>query len=692
MAKLQRFTSTMKAPVTEKDRRSQGFLELETNGNDFVFARNKKGSGKEIDDVMKSWSICMSDYTIKERQYLLELRNDILGADKEITACKPTKRGGQYLGGTRFERHWRAANLSGSPRAYPIGVTNQVQRSLEGPSKGSKRIGQPLDENGLLRYRLLKGGAMCVRKGLTKGPQELVQLLDDRSEFVNSARLGEDFNALCTAAQINIAAMACDEARERAQRGVDEGSVHTRAGTKRKRDEEEDELEEDSDEEDDYEHSDQDIDGETEADWKRRKLNDGSIKSLGKFGSNHADHGDSPAGPTACINLTRPHPDVDQEWFYVFDLGIAWQLEELCTIYFSGLHYHSGCETRYRTNDRAQRKDLRPYHRLTLIMYPSTGELEGTSATALAALPLDTRNRLLTVAVEMRNSSESHHPSNSSSCNSASYIADGLSLQEPRSYLNHTARDILSLAIWLVNQAPPEAALRIDRDKFLESFSMRIDDERIAAKQWQLGPGWFGKDVEIGRRYERLPADINLAELKRLRNSDHPTEIPYGNKRRIQHIERWNRHIERSSASIPLCVATAGRDPESGPSGSRTARKKTTNDSRRIPKQATKAKASDKIKKKKAPRHEGEEPYSASRTQLSPRLVQETCQRHPSRTVPAYVESLSLEALTSELQTLEELSDNGHTQVVSSLHGRIDGSGRANDLPALAALLSTLNE
>ncbi|KAL0565913.1 hypothetical protein V5O48_016103 [Marasmius crinis-equi] len=720
MAKLQRFASTMKAPVNKQERRSKGMLELEPSQNDFVFARNKAGSGKESDDILKTWSIWRPDYTQQELEYLQQLREDVLGPDEEIGASKPIKVHGKFSGGTAFERHARAVNLSGGPRAYPLGVTNQIQKNLEGPSKGSKREGRPLDDNSRLRYRLLKGGAFCVAKGLAKGPAGLDHLVDAQSELVNTARLGDASNALCTAAQLNIAAMRSDEAREQQlNEDSSEGpGVLTRAGAKRKRDAEECEVEEDSDDEQEMEESEgyerDEGDNQEGSDCKRRKMNDGSILSLGKFGSNHADHGDSPAGPTACLNLTRPHPDVEQEWFYIFDLGVGWKLEELTTIYFSGLHYHSGCETRYRTDDPALRQDHRPYHRLTLIMYPSMGELDGTSATALGALPVDTRNRLLTIGVEMRNTSESRHLPPSSSCGSATYIADGLSLMEPRSYLNHTARDLLSLGVWLINQAPPEASLRIDKNKFLESISMKIDNRRVAASPWPLGPGWSGDDVMEGKEYEPLPADVTQDTLQSLRNSDTLTDAPYGNRERLLHMTRWREHVKQMSGSIPLCVATATRDPESGPSGSRAARKKTTSDSRRMCDASTDRNTADKNKvKEKGARQtrndsEGDVHEQTTEDMEVGGSLTEIRQPSPLGVVPEsllscsksgittrYAQALSIALLRTELDNVRELQVTEEADIVSNpgSSSAIDvGATASDDLLLLASLRQVLSQ
>lgn len=46
---------------------------------------------------------------------------------------------------------------------------------------------------------------------------------------------------------------------------------------------------------------------------------------------------------------SKPHPDVEDEFFCILDAGIAWELGEFATYYFCGLHYHGGCQLLYKT-------------------------------------------------------------------------------------------------------------------------------------------------------------------------------------------------------------------------------------------------------------------------------------------------------------------------------------------------------
>lgn len=119
--------------------------------------------------------------------------------------------------------------------------------------------------------------------------------------------------------------------------------------------------------------------------------------SLGKFAGSHIDCGDHPVPPTALIVLSEDDPDIQDDYFYIMDCGIAWSSEEFSTLYFSGLHFHGGCQPRYRNPDPAH-----IFYRLMLVAYPPTQMLNGQDAVALAALP-GSGDPVFKVGIEMRN-------------------------------------------------------------------------------------------------------------------------------------------------------------------------------------------------------------------------------------------------------------------------------------------------
>jgi hypothetical protein len=128
-------------------------------------------------------------------------------------------------------------------------------------------------------------------------------------------------------------------------------------------------------------------------------ISDNNIKDLGPFGVPHNDTGDNEAGLTHMQNMTRPHPNVETEWFTIIDLGCCWRLDELCSIFFSGVHYHSGSNAVAKEGF----DEMKPYTRITLIMYPSGHELDGDSRIAFAGIDVDSRSGLFRISPKIRN-------------------------------------------------------------------------------------------------------------------------------------------------------------------------------------------------------------------------------------------------------------------------------------------------
>jgi hypothetical protein len=100
--------------------------------------------------------------------------------------------------------------------------------------------------------------------------------------------------------------------------------------------------------------------------------------------------------------LSPEYDGVEKEIFYILDIGVGWKMEPLSVLSFSGLHFHGGCRSTYRT-DRADRDYI--YYRLTLIAYPPELTLSGRASVAFASLPgepSDKQQRLLPVGFDFR--------------------------------------------------------------------------------------------------------------------------------------------------------------------------------------------------------------------------------------------------------------------------------------------------
>jgi hypothetical protein len=105
--------------------------------------------------------------------------------------------------------------------------------------------------------------------------------------------------------------------------------------------------------------------------------------SLGKYGTIHPDCGDTAGSVTGMTCLSKPHPDVEPDIFFIQDFGIAIVFQEFDVLHFCGLRYHGGLQPRYKTI----RSCMDVYNRLTLIAYPSSKFFDVPSSSALASLP-----------------------------------------------------------------------------------------------------------------------------------------------------------------------------------------------------------------------------------------------------------------------------------------------------------------
>ncbi|THU89612.1 hypothetical protein K435DRAFT_865130 [Dendrothele bispora CBS 962.96] len=559
MRAIQKGASTSGPPLFEVERQAS-FLCFKSH---YLIYRPKYGSGDEKDDIVKSWALSneLGEDTIAD---LEDLRERILGPEEELGPDKPVKtREGSWTGGCFFERSPRARNLKGSKRAYPVTNSNMVQMTMETITAGQKiNLTGEEDDHYRLRRDAVATTTRTALKGVCKGAPDLLQVMNRHAKHVNFARIGCDENTIWTSSQLNIMGCVGPVGPSNVESNVngegpesdgefevlvghgddvemERGDIYiTPRSSQRKGKAAEASLEEVShDSAPMSEHG--MVTGKNTHpvvghDLKRRK-NNGGIQGLGKFGSNHADHGDSPVAPTAITSLTRPHDDVKPELFYLYDFGICWKLEEFSTVFFSGLHYHSGCQAEF--NDIRTNESI--YYRLTFILYPSEIELNGEWSVPIAALPKAPRHNVLALGIEGRNHA-SYAYDNRVCCNPATYIADGLGVMEEKSYLNHISRTLLQHIVGLVAQAP-------------------IGSERVQASQWDEGPGWVGEDTRAGKQYLD---EENLAYRQKVErwNSDIDGSVPFGNHERIDYFREWDAPLARAEQSFPLRVVLANKE------------------------------------------------------------------------------------------------------------------------------------
>jgi hypothetical protein len=106
------------------------------------------------------------------------------------------------------------------------------------------------------------------------------------------------------------------------------------------------------------------------------------IDQLGLFGVRHADANDHAALYTAMHTMLRHASKVDQQYFFIFELGLKWELHDHVSIAFSGLYQHVGNVPIYKsTADPTIDKFLR----FTAIAYGPTAQYLAKSSRAWAA-------------------------------------------------------------------------------------------------------------------------------------------------------------------------------------------------------------------------------------------------------------------------------------------------------------------
>ncbi|KAJ6467602.1 hypothetical protein DFH09DRAFT_1381380 [Mycena vulgaris] len=295
---------------------------------DKVFVRNSSGDGSQARDIMITWQADITQLGPDLEARALKLQDEIIGPEDECGPNKPEERivDGEVklVGGFRIERNWRAVNLEGAPRAYPISTSVQVPKGdMHAPAVGNKFYG--LTDEGLsLRKTLMEFTAEVSMLGLECGPPGLAELLHDQGEIMNVPPVGSSRNRCFSAMQLNIT-----------------HPTTTDAG------------------------------GE-------------SIEDIGFFGGKHLDKGDEPGGVTAASSLSRLEPGIHPGVILILELGIALVLRPLIISFFCGLRGHGGTTPTY--NPRMQLTRMNNIRAL-MVAYMTSAALGGRGISAFAALP-----------------------------------------------------------------------------------------------------------------------------------------------------------------------------------------------------------------------------------------------------------------------------------------------------------------
>ncbi|KAH6894930.1 hypothetical protein BKA70DRAFT_1439101 [Coprinopsis sp. MPI-PUGE-AT-0042] len=508
----------MQAPKSVKEARDRGFLLLKPSDKPVFLWRDRDGTSDPNDDVWKVWALPKSERSTKDLEIMKKVRDKVYGKDEEMGEQKAyfDKAAGIWRGGVLFECSNNAKNLANGLRCYPLATIHQAPKNMDAPSSGRK--GEDSD-HARLNLDLLKVGASAGMEGLRQGPETLLPLLQDQADLVNTPRIGTPDNVGFQAFQLNIATAA-----KRAE---------------------------------------------------ARQLKE----SLGGFGASHIDGGDSAASVTCMSILTRPHPDVEEELFFIFNFGIAIYLSEFSSVLFSGLHYHCGQQVFYKDGRRTL---MIPHIRLTLIAYPPAVILDALSSSAIANTPGSGSDGLLKVFRELKDWLRADEWERSPTAQ-ATFTSDRGAVMVRSAHFDHFARNIILIVAFLFSLLPPEYLARFDRDKMLASMTYADNGQRRSASSWKLGPGSLSPDVIVGSHCLSNNAihRLGIDEQKALRNSDTPTSLPYNNPALQGKNDAWTQHSHSMADTIPICILAAQKAKSAWPVGGLPANRKAINRSLR---------------------------------------------------------------------------------------------------------------
>jgi hypothetical protein len=155
--------------------------------------------------------------------------------------------------------------------------------------------------------------------------------------------------------------------------------------------------------------------------------------------------------------------------------------------------------------------------------------------------------------------------------NQATWAVDGTSSLTPNGQVTQFNCLLTQAIVYFAQQLPPAMLPRVDKSMAMKMVSVVVDNKRITADDWELGPGWMGEDVRIGKDYTEVmnslnvecPEDLPAKKLALLCNSDAMTQIPFNNVSLQDATAEWSTHLSKSKECIPVCVVADGEEDES---------------------------------------------------------------------------------------------------------------------------------
>jgi hypothetical protein len=81
-------------------------------------------------------------------------------------------------------------------------------------------------------------------------------------------------------------------------------------------------------------------------------------------------------------------------------------------------------------------------------------------------------------------------------CTQATFAEDGGVIMSPAANVDHMSKSLLALSLFFLRQLPPHYNVQVDSEKFLNSISLRPNNDgpRMTVGTWPLGPGWINED------------------------------------------------------------------------------------------------------------------------------------------------------------------------------------------------------
>lgn len=156
-------------------------------------------------------------------------------------------------------------------------------------------------------------------------------------------------------------------------------------------------------------------------------------------------------------------------------------------------------------------------------------------------------------------------------CTQATWAADGGSSLTPEGQITQFSRLLTQAIVYFARQLPPAMLPRVDKTMAMKMVSVVVNNKRITADDWELGPGWTGEDVRVGKDYTELVKSLNAEALEDLPardlallcNSDAMTQVPFNNNLLQDATDEWSAHLSKSKECIPVCVVADGDEDES---------------------------------------------------------------------------------------------------------------------------------